>query len=225
MIVRRTYPVTLTLIGLNVAMFAWEFLKIGPSLFDGSVGAYAFESVGSLAPLDVTANHEYWRIISSGFVHLSLIHIGVNMFSLWFLGRFVEEIAGSWRMALIYAVSLVVSGIGVVYFSVPNSTSAGASGAIFGLFGALFAIGFKFGKPGMALIRANIGILVLNLVFTFFVPGISKAAHVAGLLAGFIFTYAIFFPPKPVRARVVDASSGEELEAEIQSPNAPPYGR
>ncbi|MBV8148900.1 MAG: rhomboid family intramembrane serine protease, partial [Candidatus Eremiobacteraeota bacterium] len=95
----------------------------------------------------------------------------------------------------------------------------GASGAIFGLFGALFAIGFKLGKPGMDLVRANTGILVLNLIITFTVPAISWQAHLAGLLSGFVLTYAIYFPPRRVTPAVVDARTGAELETEYQSPH------
>ncbi len=97
---------------------------------------------------------------NGAFLHGGLLHIGVNMMSLWFLGRFIELALGSWRMFVVYMFSLVVSGLGVVYFSDPMVPTVGASGAIFGLFGALFAIGFKLGKPGMNLVRANIGILV-----------------------------------------------------------------
>ena len=113
---------------------------------------------------------QWWRIVTGAFLHGGLIHIGVNMLSLWFLGRFIEFASGSWRMLLVYMVSLVASGLSVVYFSDPTMPTVGASGAIFGLFGALFAIGFKLGKPGMELVRANIGILVLNLVITFTIP-------------------------------------------------------
>jgi membrane associated rhomboid family serine protease len=101
----------------------------------------------------------------------------------------------------------------------PYTPTVGASGAIFGLFGALFAIGFKLGPPGMQLIRSNIGILVINLIFTFSIPFISKWGHVGGLCAGFLLTLAIFFPPQPVRATVVDAQSGAELESELQAPD------
>src|SRR5262249_3375158 len=97
----------------------------------------------------------------------------------------------------------------------------GASGAIFGLFGALFAIGLKLGKPGMELVRANIGILVLNLIITFTVPAISWQAHVWGLLAGFILTVAIDFPSRRVQPVVTDAATGAELETEYQTPHDP----
>ena len=143
------------------------------------------------------------------------------MMSLYFLGRFIEFALGSWRMLLVYMVSLIAAGLGVVYFSPPEASTVGASGAIFGLFGALFAIGFKLGKPGMDLVRANIGILVLNLIITFTVPAISWQAHVAGLLAGFALTYAIYFPPRRVTPVVVDAATGRELESEYEMPHGP----
>ncbi len=124
-------------------------------------------------------------------------------------------------MFVIYMVSLVASGLGVVYLSAPLVPTVGASGAIFGLFGALFAIGLKLGKPGMQLVKANTGILVLNLIITFTVPSISWQAHVAGLAAGFLLTLAIYYPPRRVAPVVVDARTGAELETEYQAPNPP----
>ncbi len=70
----------------------------------------------------------------------------------------------------------------------------------------------------MQLVRANIGILFLNLIFTFSIASISKQAHVAGLITGFIITFLIFYPPKPVFARVVDANTGETPESHIEQP-------
>jgi membrane associated rhomboid family serine protease len=166
----------------------------------------------------VLIDHQWWRIITAAFLHGSLMHIFVNMISLWSLGRFIEYIAGSWRMAFIYAVSLVASGLCVVFFSAHDVPTVGASGAIFGLFGALFAIGLKLGKPGMQLIRDNIGILVLNLIITFTVPLISREAHVGGLIAGFIVTLLIYFPPRRVAPAVVDAATGDAYETEYQAP-------
>ncbi|HMF27452.1 MAG TPA: rhomboid family intramembrane serine protease, partial [Candidatus Cybelea sp.] len=128
---------------------------------------------------------------------------------------------GPWRMLLVYVVSLVAAGLGVVYFSSPMVPTVGASGAIFGLFGALFAIGFKLGKPGMDLVRANVGILIVNLLITFTVPAISWQAHVAGLLAGFVVTFVIYYPPRRVAPVVVDARTGREMETEYESPFDP----
>ncbi len=211
-------PVTVLLIVANVVMFIAEYTKVGSSLLGGNFDWNRIIDLGVLVPVAVTQNGEWWRVIASGFLHGSGLHIGVNMFSLWILGRFIETIAGSLRMAAIYAISLVGSGVACVYMMAPNAGSIGASGAIFGLFGALFAIGFKLGPPGMQLVRANIGILIINLIFTFTVPGISIWAHVGGLVVGFIVGYAIYFPPRPVHADVIDANSGQYLASEYESP-------
>jgi membrane associated rhomboid family serine protease len=212
--------ITRFLIVVNFLAFLWELSVGGSSVlgFD-SPGAQRVLDEAALKPAAVLQGHEWWRIFTGAFLHGGLIHIGVNMLSLWFLGRFIEYALGSWRMLLVYMVSLVVSGLGVVYFSNPMTPTLGASGAIFGLFGALFAIGFKLGKPGMDLVRSNIGILVLNLIITFTVPAISWQAHVAGLLAGFVLTYAIYYPPRRVAPVVVESSTGRTLETQYESPH------
>jgi len=211
-------PVTSFLIIANVLGFVWEFVKLGPDVLSGNFTAQGLIDIGTTVPGLVLQNGEWWRVVTGGFLHLSALHIAVNMYSLWVLGRFVESIAGSTKMALLYTISLIGSGLAVVYFSAPESYTAGASGAIFGMFGALFAIGFKLGKPGMELVKANLGILILNLIITFAVPGISAWAHVGGLIIGFIATYAIYFPPRVAHATVVDATTGQELQSEIESP-------
>jgi membrane associated rhomboid family serine protease len=212
--------VTRFLIVLNVIAYLWEISVAGPGML--SMGGGNMERVleeGSLFPAAVLQYGQWWRIFTGAFLHAGLIHIGVNMISLWSLGRFIEFAMGPRRMLLVYVVSLICSGLGVVYFSAPYTPTVGASGAIFGLFGALFAIGLKLGKPGMELVQANIGILILNLIITFTVPAISWQAHVAGLLGGFILTSLIYFPPRRVQPVVTDASTGAELETEYQSPH------
>ncbi len=215
--------ITRFLIVLNVIGYLWEISVAGPEMIWGPSrgGIERVLNAGALIPAAVLQNGEWWRIFTGAFLHGGLIHIAVNMISLWFLGRFIEYALGPWRMLLVYMVSLVASGLGVVYFSNPMVATVGASGAIFGLFGALFAIGFKLGKPGMELVRANVGILVLNLIITFTVPVISWQAHVAGLLAGFVLTYVVYSPPRRVAPVVVDASTGRELETEYEAPPDP----
>jgi membrane associated rhomboid family serine protease len=212
--------ITRFLIFLNVAAFLWEIRVAGPGMLSGFGGGDidAVLAAGSLYPYAVLVNHQWWRIFTSAFLHAGLIHIAVNMFSLWVLGQFIESIAGSVRMFIIYMLSLIAAGFGVIYFSAPYAATVGASGAIFGLFGALFAIGFKLGKPGMQLVRDNIGILVFNLIMTFTIASISKSAHVAGLIAGFIVTSLIYYPPRRVQPVVTDASTGDEFETEYQAP-------
>jgi len=212
--------ITRFLIFVNVIAYLWEIKVAGFGMLSlsGSNGIATVLQDGALWPSAVLIDHQWWRLITAGFLHAGLLHIGVNMMSLWFLGRFIEQIAGPVRMLLIYAVSLVASGIGVVFLSGPDAATVGASGAIFGLFGALFAIGLKLGRPGMDLIRSNIGILVLNLIITFTVPAISWQAHVSGLLAGFILTFLVYFPPRRVAPVVRDATTGEDYDTEYQAP-------
>lgn len=216
--------ITRFLVIVNVIAFLWEIKIAGPGMLTlgGSSDMQAVLQAGALSPNSVLLGHQWWRIVTAGFLHAGLLHIGVNMISLWSLGRFIEQIAGSVRMSVIYAISLVVSGLGVVFLSSAEYAAVGtlgASGAIFGLFGALFAIGFKLGRPGMELVKANLGILILNLIITFTVPSISWQAHVSGLLAGFILTYLIYFPPRRVAPVVLDASTGQGYDTEYQAPS------
>jgi rhomboid protease GluP len=204
---RPRTPVTTLLIVLNVIAFAYEVSRVGSGLLLGGGSLQALADAGALVPAFVRQNGEYWRVVTGAFLHGSVLHIAVNMYSLYVLGQFVEVIAGARQMTIIYVVSLVASGLSVVYLSSPFDVTVGASGAIFGLFGALFAIGFKLGRPGMQLVRANIGVLVLNLFITFAVPGIAVWAHVGGLIAGFIITYLIFTPPALRRAVVTRPAS------------------
>jgi membrane associated rhomboid family serine protease len=213
--------ITRFLVGVNIIVYLWEVVVTHGAMLSVNPDPYSTEIVlraGALAPIQVLQYHQYWRIVTSAFLHDGLLHIGVNMYSLYVLGRFVEPVLGSARMLLVYLISMLASGFGVVYFSAADVATLGASGAIFGIFGALFAIGFKFGKHGMDLVKAMLPILILNLIFTFAIPEISKAAHVSGLLAGFLLTFAIYFPPKRVRPHVYDAG-GSVLDTEYEEPS------
>jgi membrane associated rhomboid family serine protease len=97
-------------------------------------------------------------------------------------------------MAIVYASALLGSSLAVAVFGGPYDVTVGANGAIFGLFGALFAFGLRLGPAGMSLIRSNFGVLALNLVITFTIPGISRWGHVGGLVVGFVVAFLIFTP-------------------------------
>ena len=202
------------LIVANVLVYIWE---VATGAMSTTMSLYTH---GALVPAAVLQDHEWWRIITSGFLHANLLHIGVNMLSLWLIGNFVETTLGSPKTLLIYGISLVLSGVAVVYFSSPYVPTLGASGAIFGLFGSIFAVGLKHGRPGWEFIKANLPILGLNLAFTFFAPGISKAGHVGGLIAGFLATLLLYYPKRPVFAAVTDATTGEGLESVYEAPDA-----
>jgi membrane associated rhomboid family serine protease len=122
---------------------------------------------------------EPWRMLTSLFVHGSILHILFNMYSLFVLGPELERMIGRWRFATLF----LLSGLGgsvAVLLSTPNSAVIGASGAIFGLFGAYFVIARHLGGNSRQLII----VIVINLVIGFIVPGIAWQAHVGGLLVG-----------------------------------------
>ena len=211
---------TAALIALNVLAYIWE---VGSGTrFDNSASLVQHGAL--YGPL--VERGQWWRIVTGGFEHGGLAHIALNMFALWQLGTFVESMLGARRMLAIYILALFGGGIAVVIFS-PNDVTVGASGAIFGLFGALVAIGVRLGRRGRGLIAQVVPILVINLVFTFAVPFISRAGHIGGLLTGFLAGLVLFMTrrPQPVPG-VVDAATGATTEAELLPPeDAASFGR
>jgi membrane associated rhomboid family serine protease len=185
--------VTNILIGINVAVYLILVvlsITIGAGL--GQLGAIdtnlivlAGGQVNSLV-----AQGQVWRIFTAMFLHFNLLHIGLNMFSLFLIGGVVEMVFGKWRYLLIYLGSGIVGGILTFYVSPPNTLAAGASGAIFGVFGAL-GIFYIFnrqslGRYGAGAITNWLFWLGLNLVFGFSQPGIGIWDHIGGLVAGMV---------------------------------------
>lgn len=177
---------TNALILINVAVFFWVAATgggIGYLVGTAITNETLFTHGALYGP--AVAEGQWWRVISSGFLHAGIIHIGLNMFALYQVGTFVEIVLGTRRMLALYFLSMIGSGICVVLFTFDQLT-VGASGAIFGLFGALVAIGLRLGARGRGLVMQALPIIILNLIWTFAVPGISVPGHVGGLLTGFI---------------------------------------
>lgn len=185
----RTWSMTHILIFINVVAFLWEVAG-GVSLGGNTFGGYAYVH-GVLFgpaltghnpfPAPLNGNHEYWRLLTSGFLHESIWHIGMNMFSLWFVGRSLEPAIGKTYFAAIYFTALLAGSFGATWFT-PISPTLGASGAIFGVFGALIMVARARRIPLWQ--SGLMPILLLNLVFTLGVPGVSAGGHAGGLLAG-----------------------------------------
>lgn len=208
-------PVTPALVVINVLAYLWE-VTTGALTSNAALLAH-----GALYTPLVVQGGQWWRIVTSAFLHGGLSHIALNMFALYQIGTFVETMVGSWRMAAIYAVSLLGGGLAVVYFGSPNDVTVGASGAIFGLFGALLAIGVRLGSRGRWLITQTLPVLVINLVFTFAVPFISKSAHIGGLVSGFVAGFVFFFTQRTADPVVVDTQTGQTTHAQYIAPDEP----
>ena len=160
---------TTILVGCNVAVWLASLLGGDRFLID----------YGLWGPF--VAGGEWYRIITSGFLHDGVFHLGFNCFALWIMGRSLEQFLGRLRFAALYCVSLLGGSLGVLLLE-PNALAVGASGAIFGLFGAM-AIAQR--AVGMSVWASGLGpILALNLFLTFAVSNISVGGHVGGLVAG-----------------------------------------
>lgn len=180
----RVPRVTYALIAINVLVFLAEQgqFTISGSGLHGTVVNEAFLSRGTISELN-----QYWRLITSGFVHENFLHIGFNMYLLYMLGLLLEPAIGSVRFAIVYFTSLLCGSFGVLLWS--SSASIGASGAIFGLLGVAV---IELRARGLSVMETGIGMLiVLNLVITFLMPGISIGAHLGGLIGGVIAGFAL----------------------------------
>jgi membrane associated rhomboid family serine protease len=178
----RTWSMTHILIFINVVVFLWEVAG-GVSLGGGTVGGYAYNQGALFGPYLSHGYHQYWRLLTSGFIHESIFHIGMNMLSLWFVGRSLEPAIGKTYFAAVYFTSLFAGSFGVLLFT-PDLPALGASGAIFGVFGALIMLAQARRIPLWQ--SGLLPVLIFNLVFTLTVPGVSIGAHVGGLVAGLI---------------------------------------
>jgi membrane associated rhomboid family serine protease len=176
--------VTYVLIALNVLMFVGVSASAG-AYHDYSL--FASATYGLSNQLHGVAEGEYWRIITSGFLHTELWHIGFNMLALFWLGRMIEPALGHVRFAAIYLTSLFTGSLVVLAFQ-PNVETLGASGAVYGLLGAALVMARN---RDISLIQSGLlPILGLNFAITIFY-GFSLAGHVGGLLGGLLVTFVI----------------------------------
>jgi rhomboid protease GluP len=178
--------VTYAVIGINVIVFA-GMLAMGVSPMSPSIEDL-LRFGADYGPY--TVDGQWWRVLSSTFLHSGILHIGFNMYALWNAGRLAERLYGNVAYAGVY----LLAGLGGSLASLiwkPTIVSVGASGAIFGVYGALFAfITIKRGQiPMVVLSPLRSGLLTFigyNLIFGFTQPFIDNAAHVGGLVTGFV---------------------------------------
>jgi membrane associated rhomboid family serine protease len=169
---------TYVLLGMNVLAFLGE-LSAGGGALSADGGGRAIVDGGLYGP--AIDQGEWWRIVTSGFLHAGPLHLLLNMFALYVLGTLLEPAIGTARFAALYAVSLLAGSFGALLAD-PAVHTVGASGAIFGLMAATFVL--ARGR-GVGEVSSQIGVWILiNLAFTFGVPGISIGGHLGGLVGG-----------------------------------------
>jgi membrane associated rhomboid family serine protease len=172
---------TYLLFGLNIAVFLLMALA-GGSGNELTLMAFGVKSNPEIA------HGQWWRFVTPIFIHIGLLHIFFNSYALWVVGPQVEKLYGGARFVLLY----VLTGVAGVYGSYayhPNTISAGASGAIFGLFGVLLVFGLRYRSSIPPFFARAVGtgvlpVIVINLIIGFTIPAIDNSAHIGGLLAG-----------------------------------------
>ncbi|NTW38659.1 MAG: rhomboid family intramembrane serine protease [Cellulomonadaceae bacterium] len=181
--------VTFTLIGLCVVLFVGQ-MALGSSL----TNRFLFSPiVGDIEP---------WRFLTAAFLHKSgsLMHIGFNMYALWVLGQFLEPALGRVRFAALYLLSAVGGSVAVLLLASPLEVSwvtgvVGASGAVFGLFGAVIVALRRLGRSA----RQILVVLAINAALPFLLPGIAWQAHAGGLVTGVALGFAYAYAPRARR--------------------------
>jgi len=178
-----TISLTQVLFGINVAVYLAMVLK------SGSVVDFPGETMGFGANIGpYTLSGEWWRLVTYMFLHEGILHIAFNMWCLWDLGALAESLYGRWTYAGIYFVTGIGGGLGSIIWN-PRAFTVGASGAIFGLAGALVASFYlgEFSLPRVAIggtLRSLAIFVVFNLFFGGMFGGIDNACHIGGLVSG-----------------------------------------
>lgn len=181
--------VTITLMAICVAVFVLQL----------AIPNYAVLQQFAYAPL--TTEAEPWRMLTSAFLHSQgfLLHIAFNMYALWILGSALEPALGRSRFLALYLVSAFAGSVGVLLISPVDTAVVGASGAIFGLFGALFVVVRKRGGD----VRQLVVLIAINAVLGFMGSGIAWQAHLGGLVAGFLGGLVFAYAPQGPRRNLI----------------------
>lgn len=194
-------PVTYTIIGINLLVFVYMILADNQTLGGGTVteahynlGLNKVILQGGAPNWSLTAYepaHQWYRLLTSGFIHFGLFHIAMNMFLLFQLGNLLERALGGTKLALMYFASLFAGSLGVLLLD-SGAISGGASGAVFGLMAGA-AVGMH--RRGINIFNTGIGTtLLLNIVLTFTISGISKGGHLGGAIGGAICGFIMLAP-------------------------------
>lgn len=173
--------VTYLLIAACVLMFLLE------TAAGGSTSTAVLIKLGARVTPYVFAG-QWWRLLTATFLHIGIMHIAMNMLTLWFLGPLTEQLFGHTRFAIIYLLSGIIGNYAGLFFNSPNVVGAGASTALFGMLGAFLMLGDNFrDNPEIAAMTKQFLILIgINLVFDLTQSSIDIAGHIGGLIGGFL---------------------------------------
>ncbi|HSE97879.1 MAG TPA: rhomboid family intramembrane serine protease [Blastocatellia bacterium] len=192
-LITRSSPLTFFILGTNAALFVLMWMSGGMGLVTPDMKV--LEGFGAKYNPLIDEQGQYWRFVTSMFLHIGFIHFLLNNYALWIIGQEIERLYSSSRMGLLYLLSGIAGSV-ASYFYRPEAISAGASGAIFGLFGVMAAFGLRYRKEIPAIIRRDImtrvvPLIVINLALGFSIRLIDNSAHIGGLVTGFVLALII----------------------------------
>ncbi|WP_405584216.1 rhomboid family intramembrane serine protease [Streptomyces sp. NBC_01190] len=206
------FLVTKILIGLNIAVFL--LVQAVGNRIALDLGLYALcgnDPTGGQVCIGVAQGPDQWyRLVTSAFLHQQYWHIGFNMLSLWWIGAPLERMLGRSRYVVLYFVS-AIAGSAAVLLLAPDALTLGASGAIFGLFGATAVLMRRLRYD----MRPILALLVLNIVFSFTWTGVSWQGHMGGLVGGTLVAIGMAYAPRERRALVQWGTSAAVLVAAL----------
>ena len=192
-----TFPayVTWFIVAVTVGIAIFDAALSGGSDILSSAGTFERGACGPGTPLQAVGmicaagveNGEWWRLVTSAFLHAGWLHLAFNMYALWLFGPIIEQMYGHLEFAVIYLLCAAGGGV-LTIIAAPDSSAVGASGAIFGLFGLGFVVSRRrqllLGPQARAILSQVGMLLVINLILTFAIPFISWTGHVGGLAVG-----------------------------------------
>ncbi|WP_431028219.1 rhomboid family intramembrane serine protease [Lysinibacillus sp. LZ02] len=182
----HSYPVVSTLLTINLAIYILTLIpKLGDEVF------YFGMSING-----AIIQGEWWRIITAMFLHGGFMHVLFNMFSLFLFGPELEKMAGKTRFLAIYFLSGIGGGLATVLTQDAIYKTVGASGALFGIFGAFGAILYRYRHAMPQLRQIMLPLIVISVILTFLQSNVNAASHIGGLATGFVLGL-FFFKRKP----------------------------
>lgn len=194
----KTPSITYIIMGICVFLFIMMYI-----FGNGSESTSTLIKFGANYDL-LTKSGEYYRLFTCMFLHIGLWHLLCNMYSLYIIGKEIENLYGKSKYLVIYVLSGLCGSILSLAFS-HNTISAGASGAIFGLLGSLLYFGYYYRTYLGATIRSSIiPVIILNLIIGMLIPGISNSAHIGGLVGGILISMMVGVPDKSTKIEKIN---------------------
>lgn len=180
----KATPATSALVAFMVVVYLWEAMLA--QSFNISIRVL-HETGAQLGPA-ILHHGEWWRLLTAGFLHVTASHLIFNMITLYFIGRLLELEIGHWRFLILFLATVISGNLMSLAFGTMNAISAGASGGVFGLLGAIVRLGMMDKRRAYWRSQAKLmtAFVLLSVISALFTPGIDLAAHIGGLVGGFL---------------------------------------